>query len=83
MIRTHGSLDVQRELTGALKSAQADGNIDEMVRLAQAKLDLARACRGTSCRSCAHWHAQERHCALLDAPAAPIQGCGYHSEVAL
>ena len=81
MIRTHGSLDVQRELTGSLKAAQAAGDLDEMVRLAQAKLALARACRGTSCRSCAHWRAQERRCALLDTPATPIQGCGYHSEV--
>ena len=81
--KSHGSLEAQRDLTLSLLAAQDAGDEARAADLAQAKLAMARACRGTSCRTCSHWSAQERHSALLDAPAAPIQGCGYHAEVVL
>jgi len=78
---TVGVLEAQRELTRRVREAQALGNPELAVELAQKKIELAKQCRNTTCRSCQNWNAFDRWCHRLGSPARSVQGCGNHKEV--
>ena len=78
-VQRFGDLEVQQVLMTQVRQAQAAGDAALAAQLAEAKRLLAQRHRGSSCRSCGHWQAQERYCPKLACPASPIQGCGYHT----